>query len=1664
MPAKTINIQPLNEQTSDGLVDPTAIWTSAAGRAWQLGHTNDSLQDHHAGQVAYWTYNDRFAHAIDITNESQDTSKVLNVKAGLNRGEGGATKLTAGSSFTEAKIVDLICEGPIEGFCDEYGQTIRNLNESDASVDKGLNEMYVDPRRASKSIYLDDTPVVSENGQLNFRDFTVDFKPGLHNQSPMRGHRTQGRTKVLNKDLFPGTWGQGSKDSVGYYFGLDKMGTYVTTKDQFRHLEDNSSMIPHTITDPNVAEVIIGINIRALSRTKQGKRTTSTLMSYLHFLIYVGNEGEEYAAYSEDGTITNPPLWSTKNNEDYYYNSNFGGYQLVRAKGFVTSDYIFQIKVILPPNPNKKNRLIKVSRMDGVDANFNDKSQGVAHSQLRSITEILPYSFNHPHSALIGANFDSRAYPGIPNRKYLLKLQKVKVPSNYIPETKKYVGNWNGQFKTRSSQIDLFNKKQSLSTRPFVYQRESTVIVNPSNKTTVSTSVGAFGEKGILNFPLAGATPRPSNGATHGSDKVLRVYDGPESEQPGESTFGSPNSTALPFKNFYVGDDALQYLPISSFADQNFTIEFMIKIDTATLKVVKNVDGATSYANGSSAVRKVIIASDDNSGMGAGSIMSAASNDQIIEAGKALQLYGEGNPHKDIGLQSDVDTRFVKMGVLNGGWRIEVGTDASGDLGKVYFRAFTSNGITSHIRATEKGENIAFQQDLKDVHHALWVQGQLESDQRDITTFSQEAGLSYLQNAYVDSQDSVLQDEKWHHIAVVRNGSKITMYFDGIAKHSQLVSPDMPGINGVRMYGGKIKSGDKTLAAAGRGEITIGGTRTPIVAHAGTLHDSTFVGDLDNIRISLNAEYNDAGMEYLFVKDGGGNIAALSTQTSTKDFPQNNQMTRFLIKMHNNAIADQNKLIVDTSYLSDQIEDVNEILPQWTDNPAWIYYDIATNSRYGLGKYGVDASSVDKWSLYQIAKYCDELVKTGFSSKYPERTFSFIDDGSPLDFDRDQDNAISWRQAKAGTSMIKIEGFQNQAQFEREFPEGSIINIYSLNDKKNVAYQRQIVYYRGTSNILDNRPYKVEYNDDGTQSSNQEHLISYLGNGINEPGSAVVSLIDVIPVEESLASDFNIKNILRQGYFLQGSLGEYDVHLGLDQEITDREFISSYVVDGLGQFTNSHLTAKSPVNSTSLHGKVCAEHGVKYPFLEPRFRANVYIDGITDGLRVLNDIAAVFRGITYYMGGKIVPAFDQPKDPIMIFTNSNVKDGDFKYSGTPKDQRYTVCKVRYNDEHDFYKQRIEFIEDAHGIIRYGYNEKDLAALGCTSRGQARRLGKWFLYTAQHETENVVFSTGKQAAYLRPGDVVKILDKNRISQKNFGRVLSIEDLASRKIKIDSELDERLIGETITLEIPQRFETVEGLNFRADHNFITNEKTLGIDTAKISDEDVKNMRKPQLMTFVIKDIIKDTSKVPHVNTIIQIDEPEGESSFFGKINVGAPFSVSRLNETIKVKEDLFRVINVKQINLEEYELDCLEFNETKHDDVDFSTELSSSDQEAAPPVTRPSKMINPPKVNLINSNPQQRQLLISWDPVTPRPYAYHVVLYLVGEEAFDGDTSGAAANGGETSVRTSQRAVLAEDENGVENPTTIIMNIGSFTGEIKVNIWTQDKDGRKEVVYF
>ena len=49
---------------------------------------------------------------------------------------------------------------------------------------------------------------------------------------------------------------------------------------------------------------------------------------------------------------------------------------------------------------------------------------------------------------------------------------------------------------------------------------------------------------------------------------------------------------------------------------------------------------------------------------------------------------------------------------------------------------------------------------------------------------------------------------------------------------------------------------------------------------------------------------------------------------------------------------------------------------QWTDNPVWIFYDLLTNKRYGVGKF-IEEVNIDKWTLYEISKYCDVLVSNG---------------------------------------------------------------------------------------------------------------------------------------------------------------------------------------------------------------------------------------------------------------------------------------------------------------------------------------------------------------------------------------------------------------------------------------------------------------------------------------------------------------------------------------------------------------------------------------------------------------------------------------------------------------------------------------------------------------
>lgn len=174
---------------------------------------------------------------------------------------------------------------------------------------------------------------------------------------------------------------------------------------------------------------------------------------------------------------------------------------------------------------------------------------------------------------------------------------------------------------------------------------------------------------------------------------------------------------------------------------------------------------------------------------------------------------------------------------------------------------------------------------------------------------------------------------------------------------------------------------------------------------------------------------------------------------------------------------------------------------------------------------------------------------------------------------------------------------------------------------------------------------------------------------------------------------------------------------------------------------------------------------------EPRYTCNIYFQTREEAYTVINNMASIFRGMPYWASGAITLGYDAPADPVYQFSNSNVVDGSFSYQGSAIKARHTVALVTWNDPDDFYRQKVEYVEDADGIARYGIVQTEVIAVGCTSRGQANRAGRWILFTEQSETELVTFKTGIEGNQIRPSNIIQIADEARAGTRTGGRVAS-----------------------------------------------------------------------------------------------------------------------------------------------------------------------------------------------------------------------------------------------------------------------------------------------------
>ena len=173
---------------------------------------------------------------------------------------------------------------------------------------------------------------------------------------------------------------------------------------------------------------------------------------------------------------------------------------------------------------------------------------------------------------------------------------------------------------------------------------------------------------------------------------------------------------------------------------------------------------------------------------------------------------------------------------------------------------------------------------------------------------------------------------------------------------------------------------------------------------------------------------------------------------------------------------------------------------------------------------------------------------------------------------------------------------------------------------------------------------------------------------------------------------------------------------------------------------------------------------------EPRFVCNAYITDQRQAGELLNDLASVFCGLAVWNGNQISVMQDKHTDPVAVYSNANVVDGEFSYAGASLKAIHTAVHVRYADKHDGYRSKVEYIADDEAVARYGLNIKSVTAFGCDSRGQAVRFGAWILQTELRQQNTVSFSVGREGLKHLPYDVIRIADNDYVGAQLGGRVV------------------------------------------------------------------------------------------------------------------------------------------------------------------------------------------------------------------------------------------------------------------------------------------------------
>ena len=315
---------------------------------------------------------------------------------------------------------------------------------------------------------------------------------------------------------------------------------------------------------------------------------------------------------------------------------------------------------------------------------------------------------------------------------------------------------------------------------------------------------------------------------------------------------------------------------------------------------------------------------------------------------------------------------------------------------------------------------------------------------------------------------------------------------------------------------------------------------------------------------------------------------------------------------------------------------------------------------------------------------------------------------------------------------------------------------------------------------------------------------------------------------------------------------------------------------------------------------------------EPRYTCNVYVQERNDAYTVLRDFAAIFRGMTYWGGDQIVALADMPRDVDYSYTRANVVDGRFTYSGSTTKNRYTTALVSWSDPGNAYADAMEPVFEQELVARFGTNQLEMTAIGCTRQSEANRKGRWGIQT-NNKDRIVSFDVGLDGNIPQPGYIIAVADELLSGKVMGGRISAVN---GRVITLDRD-STAVAGSRLMVNLPSgasQSRTIQSVNGRAVTVTTAYSETPAVESVWIVESDELYAQQYRVIsvadnndgTFSITGAFHDPDKYARIDTGAIIDQrpisviPPGSQSPPANITISS-FSVVQQNisvETMRV----------------------------------------------------------------------------------------------------------------------------------------------------------------------